>query len=280
VILHHPYAGTVTTASGPQKIPFHCYDSNAVSVECWVDFSVAEIAVRQGTMGQYFPVKTDQGKAIGRFYFSDYKDSTCGSYLEVIYMVWVSKDPSVVIPSTTYEALMKLALNPTFKLYEHVLWLNKKVPVDYGREILGCPKFLSPDMALTGEGIPTTWNIPGILSGSFFPKTSEREKGIVAGELVRAFGLPTLQAMAAAPWISYRLVNQAGVIKSFPFAPESDLEFYCPKMEFQPWDNKTDKLTAHDQVLQTWNVSPFMLTLLPNSIFTFLPPWNLAQSAQ
>jgi len=137
-------------------VPYHNYDADALIV--WGDADPT--AVQEKIIGPWVPLLNKEGRAQVSTWIIDYKSTVVNPYKELVVVFTVVHKSDKVPPVNIPEENLPLLDDKKAFAYVYKLYLDKQLPVDYGRELLGCDKYLDTKMHIefkpTGEwGFPT-----------------------------------------------------------------------------------------------------------------------------
>jgi len=145
----YPVTDRYELSSGTRcQVPFYCHSANMVMLHGLVEFD----AVGRLLEGQnYLPVILDNGKGIACLWVVQYEDTSCGPYHEVI-LTFVTSRRRLLLGYDTPMDVLGAALHTEAMTFSYTLYLNQRVPIEYGRELHGIPKHRTPrpiDISLT-----------------------------------------------------------------------------------------------------------------------------------
>jgi len=272
-------------------IPYHNYDSN-----CLIVWGSADAGwVSNKLKGQQFvPLLDTMGRAMVSAWIVDYKDTVIKPYKELVLNFHVvppehqGRPPKVPAGHT----ITQLQLFEDKKAYPYIykLWLDKELPIKYGRELLGCDKYLDTSMQISFKGLNASVEFhhvqgelntptPGpIMSGNVkLDWTPPRLGGTGLWSLVRAYGVRRVLGMTFGAKASWHVVNPPGIIDrpdSVGYNPVWDFWFQSkPTFTNAPTSNNfkyggemaemgfKEHIYQHDSHLQA----------------VLLPPWTFAK---
>jgi len=122
------------------QVPYHCRDSDILLLHGLVDYP----ALGNVLTGQnYLPVRTSNGAGIATLWVVNYRDTTCGPYRELI-LSFVASRTMLTVPFAAPLDLVAAFAHPEAVTFVQQLYLNSRVPIEYGREVHGIPKALQP----------------------------------------------------------------------------------------------------------------------------------------
>ena len=137
-----PAIGTAVVDGTTTAIPYHNYDSELVII--WGSASAEWVQER--LVGPWKPLLGKDGRAQVALYVFDYKDTVVNPYKELILVFSTVHASKSVAPISFAHQQLQLFDDKVAYPYVYKLWLSEQLPVTYGRELLGCDKYLDPAM--------------------------------------------------------------------------------------------------------------------------------------
>lgn len=217
----YPSYGAATLRAGSiVTVPYHNYDGDALIA--WGSADAKWVA--NALQGPWVPLLDQRGRAQMAVWMVHYKDTCLNPYKEfIIVFSVVHEDRQEGVPVVRYpHQQLQLFEDKKANPYIYKLWLDETLPVDYGRELLGCDKYYEPGMKLEFNPKAKTVDFecshatdernPGEATGLMIRgKLALAEEGHLSS-LVGAFGLGRTLGMASGVSGSWHVVNPAGVM--------------------------------------------------------------------
>ena len=214
--------GSATLKSGVTcAVPYHNYDGDALIL--WGSADAEAVARR--IEGPWTPVLDAAGRAHVSVWMVDYKETVVGPYKELILAFTVRhRDAPTLTLSQPLQALQRFDDKQALP-YVYKLWLDQQVPVDYGRELLGCDKYLDTSMQLDYNDRSVSFAFHhveserfGAAAGPMLKGTLELRDGIHLGALVNAYGFFRTLGMASGASNAWNVITPPGIMDR----PDSD----------------------------------------------------------
>lgn len=269
-------------------MPYHNYSSDAVIVWGTADADW----VRKAIKGPYTPLLDRDGKAQVALWCVEYKDTMLNPYKEYIIVFATVPAGRDVAPISYPHQQLQLFEDKLAFPYIYKLWLDKQLPVNYGRELLGCDKYLDRGMTLAfgsrsdgklGFTVTTltveAHHVEGEINpaeataGLLVKGTIDLTDSMHLGSLVGAFGMRRTLGMAAGVRGSWHVVNPPGIMA------RPDSERYNPVWTF--WFETSPKFTtvSEDKLeyggeLKAMGFQAKLLQHDPSLRAVLLPPWT------
>ena len=222
--------GSAKLRNGVQcAIPYHNYDANALIL--WGTASAQWVSER--ILGPWEPILDPQGRANIALWLVDYKDTVVDPYKEliIVFSVRHKTDPAIVVN----RPLQQLQLFDDKQAYPYIykLWLDTQLPIDYGRELLGCDKYLDEDMELSFSSSEACFSFyhvadernspePGLLLSG----TLQLKDKLHLRDLIDAYGFFRTLGMAKGASNRWHVVTPPGIMS------REDTERYNPIWDF------------------------------------------------
>jgi hypothetical protein len=171
--------------------------------------------------------------------------------------------------------------------YIYKLWLDEQTPVDYGRQLLGCDKYLDPAMKISFGEHSASFEFrhaagerhagrdgcePGALLMRGIDVKLEDHKSL--GKLVQAYGLFRTLGMAGGASNCWHVANPAGVMQreeSEKYNPVWDFVYFT-KPKFT-WPKPHCGMEFGGE-MQAMNFEPTCIQHDPSIQAVLLPPWS------
>ena len=152
--LKYPIVGSAVLSNGEKVgLPYHCYDSDALLIWGDCDRAYAEKVIEGPWLP--LPAKGRPGRVSCCFWIVDYHDTGIGPYKEFILnfgTIHTSKEHLIPRGGVTPYDVLVLNSNKVANPYCYKIWLSKQTPLDFGRELNGCDKYmLSPNHSMEFE---------------------------------------------------------------------------------------------------------------------------------
>jgi len=122
------------------QVPYYCRDSDILLLHGLVDYPALSSVL---TGQNYLPVRTATGAGIATLWVVNYRDTTCGPYRELILSFVAARTP-LTVPFAMPLDLVAAFAHPEAVTFVQQLYLDSRVPIEYGREVHGIPKALQP----------------------------------------------------------------------------------------------------------------------------------------
>ena len=220
IFAQHPAIGEQTLVDGTRcAVPYHSYHSDATIVWGAADAEWVKGAIK----GPYTPLLGKDGRAQVALWAVEYKDTMLNPYKEYIIVFAVVPNgrggtaPTVAFPHQQLQLFEDKQAYP----YIYKLWLDKQLPTNYGRQLLGCDKYFDPAMkveygrrTLTMEAhhVEGELNAAEATTGPLVKGTIKFAEAGHLGSLISAFGLCRTLGMAAGVRGSWHVVNPPGIM--------------------------------------------------------------------
>eukprot|EP00316_Scyphosphaera_apsteinii_P001446 CAMPEP_0119300808 /NCGR_PEP_ID=MMETSP1333-20130426/2705_1 /TAXON_ID=418940 /ORGANISM="Scyphosphaera apsteinii, Strain RCC1455" /LENGTH=311 /DNA_ID=CAMNT_0007302709 /DNA_START=42 /DNA_END=977 /DNA_ORIENTATION=- len=216
IFAEHPAIGTATVEGLACAVPYHNYDADALIIWGAADPSWVQARLR----GPWRPLLDKDGRALVSLWVVDYKDTVINPYKELIIafsVVHTSKpDPGRV---TSPHQQLQLFDDKQASPYIYKLWLDQQLPITYGRDLLGCDKYLDEKMGLQFDGPNATFefrHVEGELhvagAGPLLKGSLKLREGTHLRQLIGAYGLTRTLGMALGASGKWHVVNPPGVM--------------------------------------------------------------------
>lgn len=245
-----------------------------------VDHAYVSKLVAKGAPGTgLVPIKTTDGRGIASFWLIDYPSSGIGPYDEVVVTVLVAPADKAAVPCSSTEAHCgpyALYLHDGVVSFSYKLWLDKEVPVAYGRELLGTDKYLAKSLKvdISADGSVDV-SLPA-LAEVHLQRQSALSTLSVLPKLALTGGIfNTLRLLAATPILHLTLVTPIGVAEGFddraPFVPTVLIN--DPAATINPWDPAKDSIKLSGE-FEALKFAPATVQQSKNFRFALLTPFN------
>ena len=186
-----PLTGRHLTRHGvTAPTPFHCYDGDALVLLGTADATATRRVVPPG----HEPLLTSEGQAIVTLWLMQYHDTSLGPYDELVVSVLVDTQPRTVAWTGPYSLLAAMSRPDACGAIGKLL-LDRQLPIDYGREILGLDKRLGR-FAYGRVGAVRTFAVTDARGNLVARGAVREERGLVARAL-SLVGLARASALAA-----------------------------------------------------------------------------------
>jgi hypothetical protein len=270
--------GTAKLRSGAVcAVPYHNYDGDACIIWGTADASF----VRSRIQGPWVPLLDSEGRAQVGLWAIDYKDTVLNPYQEMVVVFSVLHESGAARHVT--QPLQQLPLFDDKLAYPYVykLWLDRQLPVDYGRELIGCDKYLDPTMKI--EFTPGQLSLDihhvdgelhGPVAGPLLSGNIRLQDRMQIGDLVNAYGLFRTLSMASGATNSWHVVTPPGIMD------RPDSAHYNPVWEFLYETNpRFTKVSSEDDLnlageAQEMDFKPLIYQHDPHFRAVLLPPWT------
>ena len=266
-------------------VPYHNYGASALIIWGAAD---AEW-VRERIQGPWEPVLGKDGRAQVSIWVVDYRDTNLNPYQEVIVTFCVAHRhrKESVRPVEYSHQLLQMLEDKEIYGYIYKLWLDEQLPVDYGRELLGCDKYLDPGMTVDIKGKAASFvchHVPGERNREaaepelLLKAELTLENKTHLSSLIGSFGIARTLGMASGVRTNWHVVNPAGVMD------RPDSEKYNPVwtavFETSPkftTARKTDKIEfGETSELRQMNFVPSLYQADDNLRAVLLPAWSFS----
>ena len=266
-------------------LPYHNYDGNALIIWGLADADW----VRGRLQGQpWQPVLSPDGRAHVQVWAVQYHNCNAGGpYREVIVLFSTCPAAAKVAPVDSPMKLLPLYDDKVANPYCYKIWLDRQLPLDYGREILGTDKYLDKAMKIDWTGdrnVDLECNhVAGELHetgppGPLIRGSLRLQDGMHLGSVIGAYGLGRALGMAAGSRSSWQVVTPPGIIDRpnsralgnpvFDFHYETSPKFTSArdaggKLEYSGELGQcgfSASLYQHDPHVRTVILSPFSFT--------------------
>lgn len=239
--------------------------------------------MQERIVGPWKPLLGTDGRAQVALWLVDYKDTVVNAYKELIIVFSVVHVSKSVEPISFAHQQLQLLDDKLACGYIYKLWLDEKLPVAYGRELLGCDKYLDPDMKLEfGSGGGASFDFHHVAkevnappAGPLLSGKLKLKDGMHLMSLVSAYGLGRTLGMAAGATNSWHVVNPPGVMK----VPNS--KAYNPVWDFM-YETSPKFTTAREAdelvyggELQAMGFKAELYQHDPHIRAVLLPPWTM-----
>lgn len=271
---------------------FHNYSSETLII--WGSADAEK--VKQKIEGPWQPVTNAEGKALVSLWAIKYRSTVVNPYTELVLVLMVNhKSQPALQCDTPQQRLQKYDDKEAFP-YIYKLWLDEELPVNYGRELLGCDKYIDPAMKM--DCTPAGWTtraeidfefhhmegeINGPTPGLMLKGKLSLADGMGLGGLIGAYGLMRTLSMAGGAQNNWHLVNAPGVIEqsNMSGAPEGATPQNCNPI----WDMyyetspKFSEASPEDDIeyggeLKEIDFAAEMYQHDPNFKAVLLAPWH------
>lgn len=123
------------------EVPYKCYEAQALYIYGFVDINALNsLLVDQN----YTPVRFGDSLGVAALTPIDYRDTSCGSYRELLWSFLTSKQPLALPNDGTPMTLLAATSHPDAVMMSYKLYLDQQHAIDVGREIYGFPKHRTP----------------------------------------------------------------------------------------------------------------------------------------
>lgn len=293
IFRERPAVGTVECEGHLCAVPYHNYDSKVLVL--WGSADAGWVS--KHLEGPWRPLLGKDGRAIVSLWIVQYVNTCLNPYNEAI-IVFSTVHESKPDPPRVSDPLQCLQLfdDKLASPYVYKLWLDEKLPVTYGRDSLGCDKYLDAEMKISYDKSNTAVEfafhhvanernsppVGALLSGnvqlSRMPHVALQPMHLLS--LVRAYGLFRSLGMVRGARNSWHVVNPPGVMNvvdsekvnpvwdfmyetmpKFTYATEGDLKYGG---ELSAMDFKA-KVYMHDAHLRAVILPPWTYTRVSKS---------------
>jgi hypothetical protein len=270
--------GTATLRSGAVcAVPYHNYDGDALII--WG--SADPDFVRSRIKGPWVPLLGGDGRAQVGVWALDYKDTVLNPYKEMVVVFTVTHEDAAAQQVTAPLQQLPLFDDKVAYPYVYKLWLDEQLPVDYGRELIGCDKYLDPAMKIEftqGQVSLEFHHVDGELNGPaagpLLSANIRLRDQMQLGGLVDAYGLFRTLSMAAGATNSWHVVTPPGIID------RPDSAQFNPVWEFLYETNpRFTKVGPEDDIKLAgealeMDFKPLLYQHDPHFRAVLLPPWT------
>lgn len=235
--------------------------------------------------GPWDPLLGTDGRAKLALWLVDYKDTVVNAYKELIVVFSVVHRSGKSVPPVSFaHQQLQLFDDKQACPYIYKLWLDQQLPVSYGRDLLGCDKYLDCEMKLdfSPEGGQVRFDFHHVAgevnappAGPLLSGKLRLADGMHLTSLVSAYGLLRTLGMAAGASNTWHVVNPPGVIKAahsaahnpvWDFVYETSPKFTTAKPE--------DELVCGGE-LAGMGFSAELYQHDPHIRAVLLPPWTM-----
>jgi len=272
------HIGTAVLRSGAEcAVPYHNYDGEAFTI--WG--SADPDFVRSRIKGPWVPLLDSEGRAQVGVWAVDYKDTVLNPYKEMFVVFSVLHEADAARQVTQPLQQLPLFDDKLACPYVYKLWLDEQLPVDYGRELIGCDKYLDPAMKIAfadGKVSLEFHHVEGELNspaaGPMLSVDIRLRDQMQIGSLVNAYGHFRTLSMAAGASNSWHVVTPPGIMD------RPDSAQYNPVWEFLYETNpRFTKVSAEDEIklageVQEMDFKPLLYQHDPHFRAVLLPPWT------
>jgi len=276
-----PAIGTATVDGEACAIPYHNYDADALIIWGSAD---AEW-VRERLQGPWEPLLGTDGRAKLALWLVDYKDTVVNAYKELIVVFSVVPRSSPGVPPVRFaHQQLQLFDDKQACPYIYKLWLDEQLPVSYGRELLGCDKYLDRAMKLDfaaerGEVRFDFHHVPGEANapkpGPLLSGALRLADGMHLTSLVLAYGLVRTLGMAAGASSTWHVVNPPGVMKAAHSQAHNPVWDFVYETSPKFTTAKPDDELVYGGELAAMGFSAELYQHDPHIRAVLLPPWTM-----
>ena len=137
---------------GPSyRLPFHCYDAEALVVGCTVDADPLADLLAPDDLHPYILVgPSGRRRGAAWLWFNDYRDTNAGTYRELVIGFGASEQPREV-PWRHAASTFAPLVDPAGTIFARWLFLDRQYAVDLGIDVWGYPKQLA-EVRMAHEG--------------------------------------------------------------------------------------------------------------------------------
>jgi hypothetical protein len=248
----YPTTDRYALASGVVcDVPFRCADGDELLLLGVADLSdLTEMLAGQG----YYPVATADGKGIVSLWVGDYRDTSIGPYHEMALTVVAAKTHLTVSHGSPFD-LLAAAANPAVVNFVQRLYLDQQVPIDYGREVNGLPKYKAPQ-PITYTTTGSRWQFGLSVDGH----------PAINGDVLLPAGPGTFVQLAV-PVVSSTEINQTTGLMIGEAALRVGLFDASDTLQFHAG-------SAFGKALHQMHFTPQIVEYLPNFRFVLPKPTN------
>ena len=221
IFAKYPAIGTATLKNGTTvPTPYHNYDADALII--WGEADAEWVSSK--IEGEWEPVlDSKSGKAQVALWVVDYRDTNINPYKEFIVVFTVRHKTFPAATASLPSPLHALRLFEDKVAYPYIykLWLDEEIPVMYGRELIGCDKYLDNNMKVNFEKKSVSFEFNHVdgernspAAGSLCKANLKLRDQTNLGGLIGAYGFFRTLGMASGARGSWHVVTPPGVMPS------------------------------------------------------------------
>jgi hypothetical protein len=279
-----PIGGSRSTSLGPQPVPYHVYDGEALFIGGWVD----PAAARGLIAGQNVEIVTDRrGRALASIWACEFTQASLGPHCELQLSLAVTRSTATApgagqpdlqfsVRASPFELVRLLLLEPGVRLFSAALWNDTPQVVAYNRELLGLDAHLATAHFSRGEEggfLSFRFEDPAgrlIFQGDVAPPAVQPLWDSLLVE--RGLGAAGMRKIASSPWLSTQVMAPGG--PRFAAPSEAQTWLHARSVVLSRFSQAASRLAFGEPFPAGLDFKPAFLEHFTGFEFVYLPPYN------